>query len=77
MTLADICALDSFGAVYVTGRTGSLDFPMQDAYNTTYGGGNQVAIVFKLNPSRNELVYSTYIGGSGEEDGGLNNIFRD
>jgi uncharacterized repeat protein (TIGR01451 family) len=62
-------AIDSFGNVYVTGKTNSPDFPTTDgAFQTTYGG-NYDAFVAKLNPEGSALVYSTYLGGAGEEEG--------
>jgi uncharacterized repeat protein (TIGR01451 family) len=62
-------AIDSLGNVYVTGKTNSPDFPTTDgAFQTTYGG-NFDAFVAKLNPEGSALVYSTYLGGTGEEEG--------
>ncbi len=55
-------ALDSGGNCYVAGDTLSSDFPTQNAYNSTYGGGSE-AFVTKLN-SAGSLVYSTYLGGT-------------
>jgi len=63
-------AVDSTGA-YVTGSTSSSDFPgtststLQSAY-----GGNTDAFVTKLNTAGSALVYSTYLGGSGLDQGG-------
>jgi uncharacterized repeat protein (TIGR01451 family) len=56
-------AVDDSGAVYVTGETGSLDFPLARPLDTTPNG----VFVTKLSPSGNELVFSTYLGGSGAE----------
>jgi len=57
-------AVDSAGNAYVTGVTGSRDFPRLNAYQNTYGGGNYDAFVTKLAPGGNTLVYSTYLGGT-------------
>ena len=54
--------VDSLGNVYVAGTTGSADFPTVNAFNSTYAG-RQDCFVFKLNPSGDELLFSTYIGG--------------
>jgi hypothetical protein len=51
------------GYAYVSGYTQSSDFPTESAWNSTINGGYD-AFVFKLNPSGDDLVYSTYVGGS-------------
>ena len=57
-------AVDAAGNAYVTGYTGSQDFPTTpDAFDTTLNGSND-AFVTKLDPTGSELVYSTYLGGS-------------
>ncbi|MCH7947167.1 MAG: SBBP repeat-containing protein, partial [candidate division Zixibacteria bacterium] len=63
-------AVDAAGAAYVTGYTESTDFPTQNPYQGTYNGGSRDAFVTKLSSSGNNLVYSTYLGGS-NIDGGL------
>ena len=68
---AYIAAVDSYGNAYVAGRTQSLDFPTENPAQPTYGGGDFDAFVAKLHPNGNALIYSTYIGGSGEEIGGV------
>jgi len=56
-------AIDDSGNAYITGRTGYSDFPTEGEYQTYQGGYD--AFVTKLNIAGNNLVYSTYIGGSG------------
>src|SRR5438876_8688074 len=52
-------AVDAAGNAYVTGGTGSSDFPTTaGAFQTTLGGG-LVAFVTKLDPTGTALVYST------------------
>jgi hypothetical protein len=63
-------AVDSSGNAYVTGYTRSTNFPTANALYATYGGGNADAFVAKLNAAGSALVYSTYLGGSGEESSG-------
>jgi hypothetical protein len=64
-------AVDSSGDAYLAGIAFSSDFPVtQGAFQTTNrfsykGDGGPTAFVAKLNPSGSELVYSTYLGGSG------------
>ncbi len=60
-------AVDLDGNAYVSGATGSTNFPTTPgAFQTTLSGSNDV-FVTKLNPTGSALVYSTYLGGSGFE----------
>jgi Beta-propeller repeat len=61
-------AVDLTGAVYVAGSTTSTDFPIQSAVQPAYGTGSTDAFVFKLDPTANQIVYSTFIGGSGTDE---------
>ncbi len=64
-------AVDSSGAAYVSGTTASADFPLKDAIQQTRKGAGD-AFVAKLNAAGSALVYSTLLGGSGDEGvGGL------
>ncbi|MFX1532602.1 MAG: SBBP repeat-containing protein [Promethearchaeota archaeon] len=62
--------VDADNNSYVIGRTLSSNFPTQNAYNDTYGGGSlgYDAFVAKLNATGNGLVFSTYLGGSGDDE---------
>ncbi len=60
-------AVDGSGNAYVTGRTGSSDFPTLSFYQTDQGGPD--VFVTKLSSSGNSLHYSTYLGGGGEDEG--------
>jgi hypothetical protein len=64
-------AVDASGNAYVTGNTTSTDFPTTaGAFQVPFGGNiNGDAFVTKLNPTGTALVYSTYLGGSGEDEG--------
>jgi hypothetical protein len=62
-------AVDGAGNAYVTGSTGSTDFPTMNPLQPTYGGGYDDAFVSKINPVGSALVYSTYLGGSGSDGG--------
>ncbi len=61
-------AVDAAGNAYVTGYIQSTNFPTVNALQPAYGGGED-AFVTKLNPSGNALIYSTYLGGSGTDEG--------
>ncbi len=63
----DAIAVDNSGDAYVVGYTSSNDFPTQSPFQGTYGGGNYNAFVTELNPSASSLIYSTFLGGSGED----------
>ena len=53
--------------LYAQGSTFSTDFPTTaGAFQTTLGGGADTWVA-KVNAAGNALVYSTYLGGSGEE----------
>jgi hypothetical protein len=61
-------AVDTQGNAYVTGVTGSIDFPTTaGAFHTSFGGGDSDAFVTKLNPTGTALVDSTFLGGSGSD----------
>ncbi len=62
-------AVDGSGNAYVTGSTSSTNFPTTPgAFQTTLGGAFN-AFVTELNASGSALVYSTYLGGSGNDGG--------
>jgi hypothetical protein len=64
-------ALDSAADAYVTGVTSSTKFPLQSPLQPAFGGGAlpSDAFVSELNPTGAELLYSTYLGGSGDDAG--------
>jgi Beta-propeller repeat len=65
-------AVDSFGAGYVTGQTSSLDFPTSGRLQSDCDDCSDQsfdAFVAKLSPTGSALVYSSYLGGSGNDQG--------
>ncbi len=60
--------VDSQGNAYLAGDTSSNNFPTQRAFQATNGGGTD-AFVSKLSATGSSLIYSTYLGGVGEDDG--------
>jgi hypothetical protein len=70
---ADLCAgiaVDPAGNVYVTGYTHSLNFPTFHPYyrGTKLAGGND-GFVAKFGSAGTNLIYSTYLGGSQNDEG--------
>lgn len=64
-------AVDNAGNVYVSTNTHSADFPTTvGAYDRTFNGGTSDVFVLKLSAAGDQLVYSTFLGGSGNEYGG-------
>jgi len=61
--------VDVEGSVYVTGVTTSADFPVASAAQSKNSGGTTDAFILKLDPTGTQIVYSTYIGGSGSDEG--------
>ncbi len=64
-------AIDTSGNAYITGWTEDAPtyYPTTTgAFDTTHNGGNDV-FVTKLNSAGSSLVYSTFIGGSGDDEG--------
>jgi hypothetical protein len=59
---ANSIAVDSAGSAYVTGGTGSSNFPRANAVQSALKGRADI-FVTKLNPAGSALVYSTYLGG--------------
>ena len=63
-------AVDSLGNAYVAGGTTSNTFPTTPgAFQTTFVGGLADAFATKLNATGSALLYSTYLGGSGIDEG--------
>jgi Bacterial Ig-like domain (group 3)/Beta-propeller repeat len=61
-------AVDSSDDAYVAGVTESTNFPTMNPLQPTFGGAID-AFVSKVNSSGSTLVYSTYLGGSGQDFG--------
>ncbi len=73
MMSANGIALDDQGALYLAGYTGSSDFPVVDYVQGSIGGGTcgsapcLDAFIAKLFPDGSSLIYSTYLGGEGND----------
>ena len=58
--------VDSTGSVYIGGRTSSDDFPLANAFQSKRAG-NADAFLLRVDPSGNNLVFSTYVGSSSDD----------
>ena len=61
-------AVDAQGNAYITGSTGSLDFPTKGPAQASFGGSGD-AFVAKLSANGAALLYSTYLGGNASDIG--------
>lgn len=59
-------AVDSTGHAYVCGSTFSADFPTRAPMDGTIAGED--AFLLKLNPAGTDLVYATFLGGTGRDE---------
>lgn len=68
-------AVDGAGSAYIVGSTASRDFPISDGdaratdQQSEFGGGATDAFITKINPEGEELIYSSYFGGRGDDEG--------
>jgi YD repeat-containing protein len=70
-------ALDPFGDVYITGSTLSTDFPVVNAFQSTLGTSNGNAFVARISTTQSgtaSLIYSTYLGGGGNNSNSLGDV---
>lgn len=61
-------AVNAHGNAFITGKTASLDFPTQPNPPPVGPAGGFDAFVMEMNASGSALVYSTYLGGSSDEN---------
>ncbi len=61
-------AVDPAGCAYITGFTDSTNFPAVSALQTNLAGATD-AFVCKLGPAGTNFVYSTYLGGTNDDQG--------
>ncbi len=63
-------AIDPGGSIYVAGDTKSVDFPVRSALQNTLSGAPD-AFLCRIHPNGRELLFSSYLGGSGWEYYGI------
>jgi hypothetical protein len=61
--------LDGGGNIYVaTCSQSASDFPIKGAvFQPAFGGGTQDGVVLKINPTCTSVIFSTFLGGSGND----------
>ncbi len=59
--------VDPVGDIYLCGGTDSTDFPTQKALQPALAGGKD-GFITKVFRTGDKLIYSTYIGGSGDDE---------
>jgi len=61
--------VESVGHPFIVGVTGSHDFPVtQNALQANFGGGNYDAFVARLDLKHSKLLYSSFFGGTGDDE---------
>ncbi len=60
--------LNSSEEILIISTTNSSDFPIKNAFQNNLSGKND-AITAKLSPNLDQLLFSSYLGGPGEETG--------
>ncbi len=60
--------IDSEDNIIITGYTSSVDFPTANAYQDEHAG-NYDMFLTKVNSSGENIIFSTFFGGSGNDDG--------
>lgn len=61
-------AVDEDGLIYVTGKTRSIDFPLENPHQPSKRANHDVFIL-QLDDSGDEVLYSTFFGGDGSDTG--------
>jgi hypothetical protein len=62
-------ALDGLGNAYISGTTFSTNFPTEIPIQRELASSDYDAFITKLDPMGSSLVYSTFLGGSGDDSG--------
>jgi hypothetical protein len=67
---ANAIAVDNAGNVVIAGTTSSINFPVANALQPFFAGGSDVvtdAFAAKLDPAAGSILWSTYLGGAGDD----------
>ena len=52
--------------IYIASNTNSANYPIKGGLQS-YGGGNRDAVITKFDPDLTSIIWSTFLGGSGED----------
>ena len=78
LDVGNILISDGTGGVIVMGATKSTDFPVTSGtYDTIYSGGVYDDFITHINSLGSQLIYSTYLGGLGDDVGGMECMIGD
>jgi gliding motility-associated-like protein len=58
---------DAENNIYISSVTASDDFPISDGFETVFNGGETDAILLKFKPDLSEMIWGTFLGGSGTD----------
>ena len=67
---SEAIAVDAGGNAYITGAVDTTDLPLINPVQSSYGGGVEDSFVSQLDSTGSILVFSTYLGGNGDDFGG-------
>ena len=59
--------VDGDDNIYIVSNTNSSDFPTQGGFQLNLAGGKRDGVIAKYNSDLSAVVWSTYIGGTGED----------
>jgi len=59
--------IDRNNNIYITSNTASVDFPVKNGFQVEHGGGNLDGIIAKFTPDLDNLIWSSYLGGTGND----------
>ncbi len=61
-------ARDGTGNVYLLGHASNSDIGTKNALQTNFAGGDTDMFLWKLTPNLDNIIYATFLGGTGEDD---------
>jgi gliding motility-associated-like protein len=62
--------IDQNNNIYIVSSTRSTNFPVSvSAFQKNYGGGHQDAVIIKMDNNLTSIIWSSFLGGSGDDGG--------